>query len=40
MDSNDDVSTDENVLTFNVSDDALERAVAGRHVLLRIQLSS
>ena len=24
MDSNDDVSTDENVLTFNVSDDALE----------------
>ena len=27
MDRNDDVSTDENVLTFNVSDDALERAV-------------
>ena len=26
MDSNDDVSTDENVLTFNVSDDELERA--------------
>jgi hypothetical protein len=29
MDRTDDVSTDENVLTFNVSDDALERA-AGR----------
>ena len=26
MDRNDDVSTDESVLTFNVSDDALERA--------------
>ena len=26
MDRNDDVSTDENVLTFNVSDDASERA--------------
>jgi hypothetical protein len=29
MDRNDDVGPDENVLTFNVSDDALERA-AGR----------
>jgi len=29
MDRADDVSTEENVLTFNVSDDALERA-AGR----------
>ena len=27
MDHKDDVSTDENVLTFNISDDALERAV-------------
>ena len=29
MDRNDDVGPDENVLTFNVADDALERA-AGR----------
>jgi len=29
VDHRDDVSTDENVLTFNISDDALERA-AGR----------
>ena len=30
MDGHDDASNDENVLTFNVSDDALERA-AGTH---------